>query len=628
MRLDTLTRAVFAAVFACFSTVAHAGDPSIAVLSSGRGGAARLLLDSGTTLSSVNPSDFRVLVGNGGAQVVKVTPFGAKPVYTALAFDASGSFAPNLPASVQLARDFVHGLPADGQHTTAVFTFGSGLTELGEGKSEGEVSALLDRVAAERAQNITRLKAFLIDTIALVGARPASSNDALRQVVVFTDAGDESPIFTMKQVVADARKRGVRVHVVEFSRLAASRAKNQPAQTLAATVLDETKNLAASTGGAHLDGASGGTPSGLLDVGRSTGRMYWLDLTFCGVTSTEPFIDDSLSVELTATGAATEKANFSQEISGVAVTACPAAVAVGTSGAGVTPSAGSTAPVASPSGNVSPSTGTWPWWLLGAVAVLAGTGVVVLAAIAGARALASRAPGEGPGAVRKPPPPPTSSPLAAARSAHDEVDPEPPVVTGVPPGILSDLPETHLQVLRGPPDILGKGYFRINRHLMVVGGFKEDGVDLVVAVQEISTRHVQFQLYPNGTLWIEDLGSRNGTFVNDRRLAKGERVSLVANDRIMLSQQVELRVHQPGRASHTPVAAPSATAKPVAVPPAPPKPGIKTTYAPVGSASSSEPQPTPATESPPSAMPAPPAPPTRAKQKTMYAPVKPPGEES
>lgn len=586
------------------------------MLTSGRGGTARVLLDSGSALPTSSPSDFRVLVGNGGAQVVTVTPFGARPVYTALAFDASGSFAPNLPASVQLARDFVRGLPADGKHTTAVITFGSRLTDLGEGKTEGEVSALLDRITAEPAENITRLKAFLVDTVALVGARPPSGNDALRQVVVFTDAGDESPIFTMKQVIADARKRGVRVHVVEFSRLAAARAKKQQAQTLAATGLDETKSLAASTGGLHLDGAAAGTPAGLLDVGRSSGRMYWLDITFCGVSSSEPFIEDSLSVELTSTGTATEKANFSQEISGVAVTACPAASAVAAPAAGVSPTG--------TSGNAAPSASTLPWWLLGTVAVLGGIGLTVVATIALVRGLASRTSSGRPGTIPTPPPSTNSKP-DAARSEHDDVEPETSVVLGVSPGILSDLPETQLHVLRGPPEILSRQYFRINRHVIVVGGFTEAGVDLVVAVQEISTRHARFQLYPNGTLWVEDLGSRNGTFVNDRRLAKGERVSLVSDDRIMLSQQVELRVHQPGRAAPSPVPPAGLTAKPVVTPAVPPKPGVKTTYAPVGSPPASEPQPTPPTTSPPASQPAPLA---RAKQKTMYAPVKPPGEES
>ena len=588
--------AAFVWGFACFTTVALAADPSMAMLTSGRDGKSRVLLDSGTSPPLTSPSDFRVLVGNGGAFVENVTPFGSGAVHTTLAFDGSGSFKANLPAAVQLARGFVRGLPSDGTHTTGVLTLGAGIRELGQGRNEATVTPLLDRVAAEPAQQLTRLRGGIKKTIEIVNARPASATAALRQVIVFTDGLDESNEFTMQEVIDSARAAGVSVHVVEFSGLAAARARTAQAQTTAATGLDATMRLAASTGGVHLDGASPGAAAGLLEIADSHRRMVWLDVRFCDIASARPIFDDNLGVELTSTGAVTKKLSFSQSTSSVSIAPCPAPVA-GARAPVTAPKAAGKAPAVNPPA----ATGTpWWWWLVGAGAAL---GAVALVA---ALVRASRGAPAGAAVVRPSVAPPATP--APVRGHHDEVEPERVLTGGVPLGVLSDLPETQLHVVRGPPEIVSQGYLRINRPLMVVGGFKEDGVDLVVGVQQVSTRHAQFQLYPNGTLWIEDLGSTNGTFLNDRRLAVGERVSVVSGDRIMLSNHVEFRIDQPGRAPPAPL--PAASPNPA------PAVGVKTTYAPIGAPPASQ------SDSPSS------APAARPKQKTMYAPVKNPGEES
>ena len=53
--------------------------------------------------------------------------------------------------------------------------------------------------------------------------------------------------------------------------------------------------------------------------------------------------------------------------------------------------------------------------------------------------------------------------------------------------------------------------------------------DIVLVQGHPSRRHAQFTL-KDGALWLEDLGSANGTFVNDRRITSP--VELHANDRI------------------------------------------------------------------------------------------------
>lgn len=53
--------------------------------------------------------------------------------------------------------------------------------------------------------------------------------------------------------------------------------------------------------------------------------------------------------------------------------------------------------------------------------------------------------------------------------------------------------------------------------------------DFIVEAALVSRLHCQFALSPEGTLTVQDLGSTNGTFVNDRkideaRLAEGDKV--------------------------------------------------------------------------------------------------------
>ena len=50
------------------------------------------------------------------------------------------------------------------------------------------------------------------------------------------------------------------------------------------------------------------------------------------------------------------------------------------------------------------------------------------------------------------------------------------------------------------------------------------------------------KLYPSGDLWVQDLGSRNFTFVGGRQLAAQERVKLRTGDEVRLSKQIVLRI--------------------------------------------------------------------------------------
>ena len=63
--------------------------------------------------------------------------------------------------------------------------------------------------------------------------------------------------------------------------------------------------------------------------------------------------------------------------------------------------------------------------------------------------------------------------------------------------------------------------------------------DIVLPVQTVSARHARL-FWKGGVLWLEDLGSTNGTFLNGERLTEPRRVA--AGDEIGLGRQVVLKL--------------------------------------------------------------------------------------
>jgi pSer/pThr/pTyr-binding forkhead associated (FHA) protein len=75
---------------------------------------------------------------------------------------------------------------------------------------------------------------------------------------------------------------------------------------------------------------------------------------------------------------------------------------------------------------------------------------------------------------------------------------------------------------------------------LTVGRSAESGLKLVEGSP--SRRHAQLTL-ADGALFVEDLGSTNGTFVNDKRLEANTRVKLRSNDRVRFDvEQYLLRI--------------------------------------------------------------------------------------
>jgi hypothetical protein len=528
---------------------ALAADPSLAQVPPGQVGVSRLLLDPGVP-GPLATTDLAVLVGNGGARPTAVTPFATDAVYTAIAFDASGSFRPHLPAAIASAKAFASALPPGGR--TAVYTFGSQLSDLGEG-SGSAVSGLLDHAQDAKAEKVTRLKGLVSEVVDAVAHR--QTGQALRQVVVFTDAGEESEVFSLNELVADARQAGVLVHVVNFVGVGGRQD---------ATRLDEMKALAERTGGTHLEGGAADINSALADVARAPERLVWVDVAYCAVTATTPFVQDTVQVEIRRGEApfpSTGKVEFNQQVAGPATAACAPQAS------GVTPVTDVTdvTDAPSPTSGTPPSTsGTLPWWAY----ALAGIGLLGLLALLGTIAVATRkkAPLSANGAgtashdntVRSEPAAPTRPPSVSPETTEDKVVPPPPPDPTDPFANLP--PETQLTVVSAEGGLL-EPYYRLTKRETVFGASGE--ADVVLDMSRISGRHAKFELFSNGAVWVTDLDSRNGTFVDGRRLAPNERVRLPPGALIGLSQQVGVRLRQPSRDPlHPPAPAPNLSQAP------------------------------------------------------------------
>jgi pSer/pThr/pTyr-binding forkhead associated (FHA) protein len=80
------------------------------------------------------------------------------------------------------------------------------------------------------------------------------------------------------------------------------------------------------------------------------------------------------------------------------------------------------------------------------------------------------------------------------------------------------------------------GAFRPNHSgRTVLGRSAAEGVDIPLQDASASSRHASLHADPStGQAFVEDDGSRNGTFLNEARLASGERRQLRDNDRLRL----------------------------------------------------------------------------------------------
>jgi len=452
---------------------------------------------------------FKVVATHGEATVADahtVAQSGER-VYTVLAFDQSGSFRTWWDASFELAEGFADQLPADGSHSVEVVTFGVQLKQHGSASRGRDVRRLLTVAHGEGAtQGYTRLRNFTRDSAGLAEAGLPSARGGLRQVIVFTDAGEESVAYDIAEVIEHARDLSVRVHVVAFS-------KGSGQSDTFAQRLDEVRQIAESTGGRFIQVGQGGDGRAeVAEIAEAATRVYWLELDWCGVSnSTGVHFRDEVSAEVWNNHgrlASTGGFPFRQHAAGDGLTPCgPVAIAEHQETSG---------------GKIG-----WFWWLAGSGLGL--LGLLGLALVMSALwTLARRKPRE-----ETPSPPPEPEPAVASALLDGWRDP------------FIQLPETHLVRVSGPTSVPER--VRIHRSEVWVGG--EDQADVVLKVAEVSGRHLRLQLYEAGAVFVTDEGSTNGTWIEGVRLAAGERRGLLVGQLLSVSRQVVFRLEQPGHPS-------------------------------------------------------------------------------
>lgn len=76
--------------------------------------------------------------------------------------------------------------------------------------------------------------------------------------------------------------------------------------------------------------------------------------------------------------------------------------------------------------------------------------------------------------------------------------------------------QPRLEVVHGPTAVQGKSYDLLPGRAMVLG--RDAGADLTIESDRVSRRHCRFEPSPDGLYVVEDMGSANGTLVNQARI--------------------------------------------------------------------------------------------------------------
>ena len=92
---------------------------------------------------------------------------------------------------------------------------------------------------------------------------------------------------------------------------------------------------------------------------------------------------------------------------------------------------------------------------------------------------------------------------------------------------MPKLPEAVLWIRGGPDD---GSFISLSQAAILMG--RDPTSDVVVEGDGVSRQHAMIRTDPNG-YWIQDLGSRNGTFVNGAQV-EGEGVQLRDTDLVQL----------------------------------------------------------------------------------------------
>lgn len=447
-------------------------------------------------------ADFTMWLRGGAAPNLAVARNGGrgKPLTTVVLLDESASYKTGvgtkvaLPAISEYAKD-----AATDELALVAFSLDTNAFPMHVGPAD-----FLADLQAAGARKVGQATSVTIGLAAGIELATKEGEPGLREVILFTDAGDEAEVdkSVWAKLTEQAKAAGVRVSVVLPTD------DQKPAGTkheLWVTTTTNLNHLAAETAGTFLTSNDPAPIAAALGEARTRVKSWLvLDAKLCGVHSNEPV---DVRVEYAP------KAKREAWSGGAQLAA--AAWAPGSEAACLEPRtekpvAGAAPP---PPPEVKKKSSLLIW-------ILAGSGGLLL--IAALFVLLRKKPEP---VVTAPPPEPEPVPEAPAPAVD-----------------LDPLPETHLVALGGwatPGE-----RWRLHKRKTIAGGAAD--VDLQFGVQQISGRHAQFELFPSGDLWITDLGSTNGTFVNGKRLGAKERVKLAIGDQVKLSQHLTLVVERPG----------------------------------------------------------------------------------
>jgi hypothetical protein len=483
---------------------------------------------------------FRVFrAGNGVSRVLTASRVsdGAEMAVTVLAFDQSGSFRGYRRQATQLAEQLVDALPSQPSYRVVVMTFATQLTVVGDATTASMAKTLL--ASAENAPSgyQTRLHYSIMEAITRAAQlQPAPKAD--RQIVVFTDAGEESGVYGLSHVLTAAAQNAARIHTVVFR------------ATAKAQQLDEMRQMAEETGGQNLEiGNVQAAGPKLQSIARSTQALFWVTFEACDMPAAPQVRSEALSVELalgTKTGSSLAK-QYSWKVLPQHQSACSAAAApVPTVVAGAS------------SATTGPSTarlqGNWPYWILGAVgAALIASGLVAWAFFA-RRSQAPATP------VQRPPVPaplPVGKPPWGNTRISD-------VYLGGPSPLEASLPERHIHFR-----LAGSSQYKVLRLTKseTTLGRHRDATIYLGDDDRLSNCHVTISLLADGSMFVTD-NSTNGTALDGTRIPPGVRVRLLEGQVLDLANAANAKVLPP----NSPGAAPQAPIDFRQAPPAPPAP--------------------------------------------------------
>lgn len=473
----------------------------------------------------------------GGAKVTSAQPLApVRPpvrLEVALAFDISASFKQHIPAAQTLAKRFVTRTVSTGfDPRFSVHTFGIQRTSLGSATTADPTWLLIDKVASQPSQQRTQLRKLGGELIEETG-RAVRFPEGVREVVLFTDGGEESAAFSdFAQIIDPATSQAVIVHAVLFQ-------ANTPSGN-AATLSDKLSAAVERTGGSVVRVIPGqpsapDTLSRLDSAAALPGTLVRVHVEACGLATTGPGDhDDELSFTITAPGQPAWRSGDLPAKLQVPVGGAPSCAPAPTPSASAAPAP---PPITPKPQETSDGPRYWLWALV-ATAIVAVLALVLLLARRSRTTPAATKVDTAPmpaHPVTTPPPTPTPPPLLVP-SAMPWLEKQ-----GANP--LARLPATELHV-EASAVALGSP-LRIARPEVRVG--RDPTMELPLDHTSVSHHHATLLVEPDGELFVVDHGSTNGTYLDRQRLLTNQRHRVPPGAELSFSTHIRLRVVQPWR---------------------------------------------------------------------------------